>query len=570
MKYQNFHIILATARQLDSSTARQLDSSTARQLDSSTARQLQFGENNANVNENLIIQGDNLAALKSLLPFYAGQVKCIYIDPPYNTGNAFEHYDDNLENSIWLSMIYPRLELLEQFLRPDGFIAVQIDDKQYARLYIMMCELFREQNLKTICVKMSEATGVKMASVNKTKSIAKLKEYIILAGKSGIKNLELERIPKEKWDNEYKTICLNVKKEELDFVKNALDNEERTEEELKILSEIVSSMSFVSLNEYSKQNNIKITDDWKFNNAWRIVQFVTLTGGARDLAVDKKMSYAADKLPNFFPVVTPRKKAYLINSSFNHKTELPRCKVLFADQYLTVHLGDFWSDIKTTGLDNEGSVDFPKGKKPEKLIERIFTACTKENDLVLDSFLGSGTTAAVAHKMNRRYIGIEIGEHAKTHVVPRLKKVIDGEQGGISKLVNWQGGGAFRFCELGETIFDEFGTINSDIDFEALAAHIWYLENRFPWQKNVEKSPLVGIHNGKVYYLLYNGVLGDRTVNGGNVLTSKMLKNLPHFDELLAQGLDMVIYGEGCRLMASRLAEKRITFKHIPHDVSAQ
>ena len=440
--------------------------------------------------------------MKSLLPFYAGQVKCIYIDPPYNTGNAFEHYDDNLENSIWLSMIYPRLELLEQFLRPDGFIAVQIDDKQYARLYIMMCELFREQNLKTICVKMSEATGVKMASVNKTKSIAKLKEYIILAGKSGIKNLELERIPKEKWDNEYKTICLNVKKEELDFVKNALDNEERTEEELKILSEIVSSMSFVSLNEYSKQNNIKITDDWKFNNAWRIVQFVTLTGGARDLAVDKKMSYAADKLPNFFPVVTPRKKAYLINSSFNHKTELPRCKVLFADQYLTVHLGDFWSDIKTTGLDNEGSVDFPKGKKPEKLIERIFTACTKENDLVLDSFLGSGTTAAVAHKMNRRYIGIEIGEHAKTHVVPRLKKVIDGEQGGISKLVNWQGGGAFRFCELGETIFDEFGTINSDIDFEALAAHIWYLENRFPWQKNVEKSPLVGIHNGKVYYLL--------------------------------------------------------------------
>lgn len=526
----------------------------------------------SSIKENLIIQGDNLEALKSLLPFYAGQVKCIYIDPPYNTGNAFEYYDDNLENSVWLSLMYPRLELLERFLCPNGFIAVQIDDKQYARLYMIMCELFGEHNLKTICVKMSEATGVKMASVNKNKGIAKLKEYIILAGKSGIKNLDLERIPKEKWDDEYKTICLNINQEDLDFVKHVLDNEDRTEAELQKLSNIVKTINFSSLSDYAKQNNIKITDDWKFNNAWRIVQFVTLTGGARDLAVSKKLSYASGQLPTFFPIITPKKKAYLINASFNHNTQLPRCKVLFADQYLTVHLGDFWGDIKTTGLDNEGGVDFPKGKKPEKLIERIFTACTKPNDLILDSFLGSGTTAAVAHKMNRRYIGIEIGEHAKTHVIPRLQKVIEGEQGGISKATNWQGGGSFRFCELGETVFDEFGAINPLIKFDDLAAHIWYAENYFPLplRQNAQKSSFLGTHNGKAFYLLFNGILKDKRPNGGNVLTSLMLKELPQLDEFVQAGFEIVVYGEGCRLASKKLAEYNITFKLIPHDVSAK
>lgn len=160
--------------------------------------------------------------------------------------------------------------------------------------------------------------------------------------------------------------------------------------------------------------------------------------------------------------------------------------------------------------------------KPERLIHRILTLATNEGDLVLDSFLGSGTTVAVAHKMGRRYIGIEMGEHAKTHCAARLQKVIDGEQGGISKDVNWQGGGGFRFYNLGEAIFDEEGKINKKIRFEHLAAHIWFSETKTPLTQK-DKSPLLGVHNDIAYYLLYNGILGDKTIDGGNVLNSKTL-----------------------------------------------
>lgn len=201
--------------------------------------------------------------------------------------------------------------------------------------------------------------------------------------------------------------------------------------------------------------------------------------------------------------------------------------------------------------------------KPEKLIQRVLQIATNENDLVLDSFLGSGTTAAVAHKMNRRYIGIEMGDHAKTHCAARLQKVVDGEQGGISKDVNWQGGGGFRFYHLGEAIFDEDGHINPDIKFPHLAAHIWFSETRTPYTGK-GNSPLLGVHNGVAYYLLYNGILGDKRVNGGNVLTSKILDGLPEHPG------PKVIYGETSRLGPARLLEGQITFKQTPYDIKAR
>ena len=157
--------------------------------------------------DNRLIFGDNLLALKALEQEFSGKIKCIYIDPPYNTGSAFEHYDDSLEHSLWLSLMKSRLELLWKLLRSDGLLAVQIDDNEFARLFLLMAEVCGERNLKVIIVKMAEPTGVKMAQVIKTGSIPKLKEYIILAGKSGVRGLNVERIPKENWDNEYR-ICL--------------------------------------------------------------------------------------------------------------------------------------------------------------------------------------------------------------------------------------------------------------------------------------------------------------------------------------------------------------------------
>lgn len=183
--------------------------------------------------------------------------------------------------------------------------------------------------------------------------------------------------------------------------------------------------------------------------------------------------------------------------------------------------------------------------------------------MVLDSFLGSGTSCAVAHKMGRRYIGIEMGEHAVTHCVPRLKKVIEGEQGGISEVVNWNGGGGFRFYRLGETAFDEAGKINSKIRFDTLAAHVWFCETKTPLSKKSD-SALLGVHNDTAYYLLYNGILGDKRPAGGNVLTGKLLKSLPQFEG------PKIIYGETSRLGAERLRSEGIVFKQIPYDIKAR
>ena len=201
--------------------------------------------------------------------------------------------------------------------------------------------------------------------------------------------------------------------------------------------------------------------------------------------------------------------------------------------------------------------------KPERLIERILHIATNAGDLVLDSFLGSGTTAAVAHKMNRRYIGIEMGEHANTHCVPRLQKVIEGEQGGISGVAGWQGGGGFRFYKLGMPVFDENGHISTGIQFASLAAHLWFVSTGIPYIGSAT-SPFLGEHEGDGYYLLYNGILGDLSADGGNVLTGRILASLPDHNG------QKVIFGESCRLSAERLLAERIVFRQIPYEIKAR
>jgi adenine-specific DNA-methyltransferase len=211
-------------------------------------------------------------------------------------------------------------------------------------------------------------------------------------------------------------------------------------------------------------------------------------------------------------------------------------------------------------------VDAFSTPKPEKLLERILILATNKGDLVLDSFLGSGTTAAVAHKMGRKYIGIEMREQAKTHCAERLKKVIDGEQGGISKSQKWKGGGGFRFYTLGEAIFDSDGKINDQISFENLAAHIWFSETKTPYNKTAEKSTFLGLHNGTAYALLYNDVVHDRSISAENTLTSKTLQIIEN--NLQSAEYDkLVIYGECCRISENRLKEKHIEFKQTPYDV---
>jgi adenine-specific DNA-methyltransferase len=214
-------------------------------------------------------------------------------------------------------------------------------------------------------------------------------------------------------------------------------------------------------------------------------------------------------------------------------------------------------------LDSETVFDTPK---PERLLQRVLHLATYPGDLVLDSFLGSGTTAAVAHKMGRHWIGIEMGEHATTHCVPRLLKVIDGEQGGISAAVGWQGGGGFQLLQLGAPLFDEQGDIHPEVRFADLAAFIWMRETgtALPAQAASGTLPLLGVHEGTAYYLLFNGILGDRRPASGNVLTTAVLQAL---NELCGHDGPKVIYGEACRLGDARLKAEDISFKQLPHAV---
>ena len=426
-------------------------------------------ENDENT-ENMLIHGDNLLALKALEQKYAGKIKCIYIDPPYNIAAATPYYDDNIANSEWLNLMKKRIELLWKLLKEDGLLAVQIDDELFAKLYLLMEEICSQKNMKIICVKMSESTGVKMASVNKAGSIPKIKEFIILAKKDGIKKLNLEMIPKDKWDSEYKILIKGVTKQELEFIKEFMGNGDLTKESIEKANMIASKIEFSTLNEILDNVTKEEIEKIKYENSWRIARDVAVSGTAKKIADELKENIKG----SCFFVITKQNKKYLMKKEYNSNSSQPRCKLLFADQYLTINPGDLWTDIKTTGLDNEGNVDFPKGKKPEKLIKRIIQLNTNENDIVLDSFLGSGTTAAVAHKMNRKYIGIEMGGHAYTHCKVRLDKVIAGEdKGGITKNVNWQGGGAYRFYELAPTLIneDKFGEmiINKEYSPEMLA-----------------------------------------------------------------------------------------------------
>ena len=195
---------------------------------------------------------------------------------------------------------------------------------------------------------------------------------------------------------------------------------------------------------------------------------------------------------------------------------------------------------------------------------RIIELASIEGDLILDSFLGSGTTAAVAHKMGRRWIGIEAGDHAVTHCLPRLQKVIDGEQGGISTAVSWQGGSGFRFVQLGAPLFDAQGDLNPEVRFADLAAFLWLRETGTAYEHKATGTPLLGVHEGRAVYLLYNGILGDRRPEAGNVLTSAVLAAMRA--GFWHEG-PKVVYGEACLLGDARLASAGITFRQLPHAV---
>lgn len=380
-------------------------------------------------NGNMLIHGDNLLALKALEQDFAGQIKCIYIDPPYNTGNAFEHYDDGVEHSIWLSLMRERLEILKNLLSQDGSIWISIDADESHYLKVLCDEIFGRINF------IDEVIWQRSFSpINLKKTLSRCHDTILVYAKNKTDKFTLNRLPRSGDANaRYKNPDLDSRGP---WTSGDLSVGPAVEENIYPI--ITPSgrvcyppegyswrLSEIRFKEYVKENRIWFGEDG--SNVPRIKRFLS----------EVKDGVVAMTLWTYQEVG---------------------------------HNQDAKKEIKAFGFDTV--FDTPK---PEKLIERIITIASNPDDIVLDSFLGSGTTAAVAQKMGRRYIGIELGNHAYTHCVPRLKQVTDGtDQGGISKAQNWQGGSGFKFYELAPSLLkeDKFGNlvINKEYNADMLAA----------------------------------------------------------------------------------------------------
>lgn len=478
--------------------------------------------------ENMIIQGDNLLALKALLPFYAGQVKCIYIDPPYNTQNDFGHYDDKLEHSWWLSTMYPRVSLIRDLLSENGSLWISIDDDEAHYLKVMCDEIFGRRNF------ISNVIWQKKSSPsNDAKWISDNHDHILVYAK----DKSIWRPNKLERSDAQNAIYKNS--DEFDGIDEKGNHYGRGPWFAGDMTVKTVSESALYDIETPSGRVVKPAD----GRAW-----VYSRQKFEELLAENRITFG--KGGSNKPCI----KRFLV--------EVEESKIVPKSVWLYEEVGENRNARQEVKKFNQS--DPFSTPKPEKLLERILRLSTDKDDLVLDSFLGSGTTAAVAHKMGLRYIGIEMGSHAVTHCIPRLEKVIGGEQGGISDLVNWQGGGGFNLYKLGAPIFNADGSINSEVKFQTLASFIWRIETNQAGNRNFD-SPFLGIHNGVGYYLLYNGILGDRRPESGNVLTGAVLKAI---NEILPHDGPKVIYGESARLGQGRLSAAGITFKQIPYDIN--
>lgn len=463
--------------------------------------------------ENMIIHGDNLLALKALLPEYEGMVKCVFIDPPYNTGSAFAHYDDSVEHSTWLSLMRPRLELLRLLLSDDGSIWITIDDNESHYLKVVCDEVFGRQNYIT-SIAWEKDKGRRSDA---TFSISH--DYILIYAKNPVI-----------WSK----------------TRNLL---ERTKEQIQ---------------RYRNPDNDP-RGDW-------------LQGDNGTAKSSSEGSRFPITLPSGRQVVPPASRGWSFSQE-TFETAKKEGRVYFGmngdgmpilKRYLSEVQGGVvprtWWPADDAGHNQEAKRDHLNKllagiepfatPKPERLLQRILTIATNPGDLILDSFLGSGTTSAVAHKMGRKYIGIEMGDHAYTHCKVRLDKVIDGsDKGGISEAVNWKGGGAYRFYELAPSFVtkDEFGNpvIDDFYNDSKLIRAMCKLMN-FTFSPSSTDYWKHGIGQGKNYLYVTT-----------QLLTSAMIQQIAAH---LAEGESLIICPKKFEPGADKI-DNRITVKKIPQSV---
>lgn len=488
---------------------------------------------------NMLIHGDNLIALKALEQDYAGRIKCIYIDPPFNTGAAFEHYDDGVEHSIWLDLMRRRFQILYALLSESGCIFVNLDDSESAYCKVLLDEVFGRNNyLNEIIVATNKSFGFKSTSdgifkqANHLLFYAKDKEHFVLNSKK----LYIEK----GYDSQYKWVFQNTDKPENEWTWRNIND---------IVAE---NMGYTSVSEAKKDHDFLIdVANYAIENANHVFRTASVSGGAllkrkETIKISKQNKSTIIRHPNDdmdYMFIGGERVVY-------YKERLQEIDGLMLPAEL---ITDIWLDISVEGLAAEGGIDFPKGKKPEKLIQRCIELTTREGDIVLDSFLGSGTTAAVAHKMGRRWIGIELGNHAYTHCKVRMDKVIDGEQGGISKSVNWQGGGGYKFYELAPSLLvpnpklPTIKQINPEYTFEMMCEAICKIEG-FKYKPD-------GKFHGKSSEQRFIHITKE-FVNGEYI--NSLLANL-------GEGQSLLVYGT--KIQSGLRLPDNVVVKKIPKDL---
>jgi len=378
--------------------------------------------------QNLMIEGDNLEVLKLLQKSYAGKVKLIYIDPPYNTGKDFvypDNFQDNIKNYLeltgqveggrkissnteasgrfhtdWLNMMYPRLKLAQSLLTTDGVLLISIDDQELNHLISIVDELFGFNNRKVIAVKMSESSGLKMGAVKKFGVIPKLKEYVVLVKKDGVFGLPIDLISKDKWDTEYNIFLSGMEKEDKAIIDEVASCGEITDDQISMLDKLLAKITVKPVAEVTKELGLSAEkkDEWLFGNAYRICQCAT-SSTVLNLAEQKKAYCDAEF---FFVKNKGGDTLYLVRANYNKESSKPRVQMIFAEDNLSIHPGDFWVDIKTTGLEAEGGVEFKNGKKPIKLLQRLIKMSAPKGGIVVDFFAGSGSTGEAVWRTNTR------------------------------------------------------------------------------------------------------------------------------------------------------------------------
>jgi len=416
-------------------------------------------------NENMLIKGDNLLALRTLVEEFKNReekdkVKCVYIDPPFDIGAAFEHYDDNLEQSQWLTMMRDRLILLKRILKYDGIICVHIDDTEAHYLKLLLDDIFGRSNFLAV---------IYIKSVYESKTLKQDRIFHDIIQQILIyKNVTVPDVNQEYEEYNYdkfcwyikenspptKTIQLGGKKVEI-FASNTyiIEKGEPTKEGLK---EIWASGTILDINSSGRFFRDYLADRVDEDGLGALYKVYGIGDDKypyRYFTGPKRKGATKGKYYQGIPV------AKLENSETNTKK---------------ISIENFWDMAADFGnCRQEGGVELKSGKKPEKLLMKILKYFSNDGDIILDCFLGSGTTAAVAHKMGRRWIGIEIGKHAETLCIPRLQRVISGEdQTGISKEVNWKGGGGFRYYEVGESVIKDLD-MNWNLTLEEMSKAVF-------------------------------------------------------------------------------------------------